>query len=72
MTSSRVMLPECLMFFSFFLSRRGSVKRTGQNRRTTEGLVGSTLEGFDDKRRGGRNNIDFCLSVLDCKLDGYP
>ena len=31
-----------------------------------------TLESFDNKGRGGRNNIDFGLSVLDRKLDGHP
>ena len=31
MISSRGTLPECLMFFSFFLSRGGSVNGSGQN-----------------------------------------
>ena len=35
-------------------------------------MVGCTLESFDNKGRGGRDNIDFGLSVLDRKLDGYP
>ena len=35
-------------------------------------MVGCTLESLDNKGRGGRNNIDFGLSVLDRKLDGYP
>jgi len=60
------------MFFSFFLSRGGSVNGSGQSGGATQGLGGCTLQGLDNKSRGGRNNIDFGLPVLDRKLDGYP
>ena len=60
------------MFFSFFLSRGGSADGSCRNSGVTSGLVGRTFESLDYKGRGGVNNIDFGLSVLDCKLDGHP
>jgi len=72
MISSRGTLPECLIFFSFFLSRGGSINGSGQTTGATLGLIGCTLESLDNKGRSGGNNVDFGLSVLDRKLDCHP
>ena len=60
------------MFFSFFLSRGGSVNGPDQTTEATLGLAGCTFESPDNKGRSGRNNFDLGLSVLDRKLDGHP
>ena len=78
--SSKVMLPECLMFFSFLRSRGGSVYvcvhacaniRSAFYTEIPEQRTKLTLEGLDDKRGGGRDDVDLRLTVLDRKLDGH-
>ena len=72
MISSRETVPECLTFFSFFLSRGGSIEQSGQNAGVTLIPIWCTVESFDDKGSSGGNNIDFGLSILDRELNGYP
>lgn len=69
-TSSRVMLPLCLMFFSFLRSRGGSVPKP-QYKISRDILRKRTLEGLDDQGGGGGNDGNLCLTVLDRKLDGH-
>lgn len=69
--SSRVMLPLCLMFFSFFRSRGGSAPEpvspcSGQSEKQE-----LTLERTDDQGAGGRNDGNLGLSVLDRELHRY-
>lgn len=59
------------MFFSFFLSRGGSVSRSIYKKFGT--AVGRpTFESFDDEGGCGGNNRDSGLTVLDSELDSDP
>lgn len=72
MISSKGMFPECLMFFSFFRSRGGSVAvkdECGKEGEGGRGGEGRTFERTDDEGRSGGNDGYGCLTILDRQLD---
>lgn len=69
--SLRGMFPVCLMFFSFFRSRGGSVRRRISKLRVKK-FVSFTFESLDNKRGCRRHNGNLCLSILDGELNGHP
>lgn len=70
---SRSMLPECLTFFSFLRSRGGSrdAHKSASCVRYSAEARRRTLEGADDKGRGGGDDGADGLTVLDGELDGH-
>jgi hypothetical protein len=69
--SSRAMLPECLMFFSFFRSRGGS-GMAGLLLRTMAVIIKRTFESLNDKGRCGGYDGNSSLSILNGELNSDP
>ena len=70
--SSRVTLPECLMFFSFLRSRGGSTTIRCKSTNMDREMRVRTLESTDDEGRGGGDNGDSGLTILDGELNSNP